>query len=156
MIGGDDADMNENTQHSLAKPLGRYPFLRRAGDFIYLSGVSARLPNGTIAGVEPNDNGFATDIRVQTRTVLDKIRTVLASVDAQLSDCVEIIAFLTNMDDFAAYNEVYAEYFDATGPVRTTIGVCALPHPNMVVEMRAVAFMKSGPETDRIPRDIGR
>lgn len=135
--------MNDNTQQNLAKPLGKYPFLKRAGDFIYLSGVSARLPDGTIAGVMASDSGDVTDVRVQTRTVLEKIRTVLASAGAKLSDCVEIIVFLTNMDDFAAYNEVYGEYFDAAGPVRTTIGVHALPHPNMVVEMRAVAFLKS-------------
>jgi 2-aminomuconate deaminase len=134
--------MSETADPSLAKPLGKYPFFKRAGNFIYLSGVSARLPDGSIAGTATSGEGSAPDVRIQTRTVLEKIRAILADAGAELSDCVEITVFLTNMEDFPAYNQVYGQYFDATGPARTTVGVRELPHPHMVVEMRAVAFLK--------------
>jgi 2-aminomuconate deaminase len=49
--------------------------------------------------------------------------------------------FLVDMGDFDAYNEVYGEFFDVTGPARTTVAVRALPHPDMVVEMKAVALL---------------
>jgi 2-aminomuconate deaminase len=45
-----------------------------------------------------------------------------------------------NMNDFAGYNEVYGEYFDHDGPARTTVAVHQLPHPYLLIEIRAVAY----------------
>jgi 2-aminomuconate deaminase len=53
---------------------------------------------------------------------------------------VEISTFLVNMDDFAGYNDVYAEYFDENGPARTTVGVRELPHPHLLIEIKAIAY----------------
>jgi 2-aminomuconate deaminase len=50
------------------------------------------------------------------------------------------------MNDFGGYNEVYGEYFDHSGPSRTTVAVHQLPHPHLLVEMKAMAF-KPGAET---------
>jgi 2-aminomuconate deaminase len=125
----------------LARPLGKYPHFRRAGDFIFVSGTSSRRPDDTIAGVTIAADGVATrDIRAQTRAVLEKIRAILATAGASLSDCVEITTYLVDMRDFAGYNEVYGEFFDETGPARTTIAVRELPHPHFAIEMRAVAY----------------
>ena len=44
------------------------------------------------------------------------------------------------MKDFKSYNEVYSEYFDHTGPTRTTVAVYQLPHPNLLIEIKAVAY----------------
>ena len=57
-----------------------------------------------------------------------------------MCDLVEAQSFLVSMDDFAAYNEVWAEYFDYSGPTRTTVAVRALPHPHLLIEIRAVAY----------------
>lgn len=80
------------------------------------------------------------DIRAQTRAVIENIREVLQSTGASLGDLVEVTTYLVNMNDFAGYNEVYGEYFDYDGPARTTVAVHQLPHPHLLIEMRAVAF----------------
>ncbi|MGA7623479.1 MAG: RidA family protein [Candidatus Acidiferrales bacterium] len=132
-----------------AKPRGRFPHIKRAGDFLFVSGTSSRRPDNTIAGAESNASGTARlDIRAQTRAVIENIRDILAAMDAQLNDVVEIATFLVNMDDFEGYNEVYGEYFDENGPARTTVAVYQLPHPNLLIEMKAIAY-KPVPESER-------
>jgi 2-aminomuconate deaminase len=133
--------MQSGVIEGAAKPRGKYPHFRRAGDFIFVSGTSARRADDTIAGVTLDASGAAVlDIRAQTRAVIENIRTILQSAGAALGDCVEITSFLVNMNDFARYNEVYGEYFDNTGPARTTVAVRELPHPHLLVELRAVAW----------------
>jgi len=128
-----------------AKPRGNYPHLKRAGDFLILSGTSARRPDNSIAGAEVDGLGTTRlDIREQTRAVLENIRGILQQAGAQLKDVVEITTFLVNMNDFGGYNEVYGDYFDYDGPARTTVAVHQLPHPHLLIEIRAVAYK---PET---------
>ncbi|HBK4770357.1 MAG: RidA family protein [Serratia liquefaciens] len=124
-----------------ATPRGRFPHVKRAGDFLFVSGTSARLPDNSIAGAEADAMGATRlDIDVQTRAVLDNIRDILRSVGADLNDVVEISAFLVNMNDFAGYNAVYADYFDYDGPTRTTVAVHQLPHPHLLIEIKAIAY----------------
>jgi 2-aminomuconate deaminase len=124
-----------------AKPRGKYPHFKRAGNFIYVSGTSARRADNTIAGAEVDAMGTVNlDIRAQTRAVIENIRDILKSAGADLSDCVEIGVFLVNMNDFGGYNEVYGEYFDYDGPARTTVAVHQLPHPHLLIEIKAVAW----------------
>jgi len=118
-----------------APPRGKYPHIKRAGDFLFVSGTSSRRADNTIAGAEVDETGTTRlDIRVQTRAVLENIRDILQSSEAQLRDVVEILTYLVNMDDFAGYNEVYG------GPARTTVAVHQLPHPNLLIEIRAMAY----------------
>jgi 2-aminomuconate deaminase len=125
-----------------ATPRGRYPHLKRAGDFVYVSGTSARRQDNTIAGATVDAMGTtALDIRVQTRAVIETIREMLAAVGAQLPDLVQVTAYLVNMNDFGGYNEVYGEFFDSSGPARTTVAVHQLPHPHILIEIQAVAYV---------------
>lgn len=124
-----------------AKPRGRFPHYRRAGDFIFVSGTSARLPDNSIVGAAVDEMGTTNlDIRAQTRAVIENIRAVLRDAGADLDNLVEISAFLVNMNDFGGYNEVYGEYFDYGGPTRTTVAVHQLPHPHLLIEMKATAY----------------
>lgn len=124
-----------------AEPRGRFPHAVRAGDFIFISGTSARRPDNSIEGASADAMGTAQlDIRVQTRATIRNIGEILAGFEAGLEDVVEITAFLVNMNDFGGYNEAYAEFFDYDGPARTTVAVHQLPHPHLLVEMKAVAF----------------
>ena len=124
-----------------AKPRGKFPHIKRAGDFLFVSGTSARRPDNTIAGAEVDESGTSRlDIRIQTRAVIENIRDILQSEGAQLQDVVEISAYLVNMNDFAGYNEVYGEYFGYEGPTRTTVAVQQLPHPHLLIEIRAMAY----------------
>ena len=124
-----------------AKPRGKFPHIKRAGDFLFVSGTSARRPDNTIAGTEVDEFGTSRlDIRIQTRAVIENIRDILQSEGAQLQHVVEISAYLVNMNDFAGYNEVYGEYFGYEGPTRTTVAVHQLPHPHLLIEIRAMAY----------------
>ena len=124
-----------------ASPRGTFPHFRRAGDFIFVSGTSARRADDSIAGATTDANGRAVlDIRTQTRAVLENIRDILVAAGAALSDVVEVNTFLVDMADFAAYNLVYSEFFGYEGPARTTVAVAALPHPQLLIEIKAVAF----------------
>lgn len=124
-----------------ATPRGRFPHIKRAGDFLFVSGTSARRPDNTIAGADADAMGTTSlDIRAQTRAVIENIRDILASEGATLADVVEIGAFLVNMNDFGGYNAVYGEYFDETGPTRTTVAVHQLPHPHLLIEIKCVAY----------------
>jgi 2-aminomuconate deaminase len=124
-----------------ARPRGKYPHVKRAGDFLFVSGTSARRANDTIAGAEVDSRGaLRLDIRQQTRAVIENIRDILEAAGAQLKDVVEISTFLVNMDDFDGYNEVYGEYFGYDGPARTTVAVHQLPHPHLLIEIRATAY----------------
>ena len=125
-----------------ATPRGRFPHVKVAGGFAYVSGTSSRLPDNTFAGVAVDEMGVTDlDIRVQTRAVIENIRDILGTVGADLTDLVQITCFLVNMNDFGGYNEVWAEYFDETGPTRTTVAVHQLPHPHLLIEMQAVACL---------------
>ena len=125
-----------------AKPRGRFPHVRRAGDFLFVSGTSSRRPDNTFAGASADEMGTATlDIAVQTRAVIENIRDILAAEGAQLSDLVDVTSFLVNMNDFGEYNRVYGEYFDDAGPARTTVAVHQLPHPHIIIEMKGTAYV---------------
>ena len=127
-----------------ARPRGKYPHIKRAGDFLFVSGTSARRADNTIAGAEVDALGTTRlDIREQTRAVLENIRDILQSAGAGLQDIVEISTYLVNMNDFAGYNEVYGEFFGFDGPARTTVAVHQLPHPHLLIEIRATAYSPS-------------
>ncbi|MGW0502995.1 RidA family protein [Micromonospora sp. NPDC003241] len=124
----------------MATPRGRFPHVKVAGDLIFVSGTSSRRPDNTIVGAAADPMGVTDlDIRAQTRAVIDNVRDILRSVGADLDDLVQITTYLVNMNDFGGYNEVYAEYFDETGPTRTTVAVHQLPHPHLLIEIQAVA-----------------
>ena len=124
-----------------ASPRGKYPHVKRAGDFLIVSGTSSRRADNTIAGADADGSGTTNlDICVQTKAVIENIRDILHSAGADLKDLVEITSYLVNMNDFAGYNEVYGKYFDHDGPARTTVAVHQLPHPHLLIEIRAVAY----------------
>lgn len=124
-----------------ATPRGAYPHVKRAGPFLFVSGTSSRRADNSIAGAEADAMGTLTlDIRAQTRAVIENIRDILGSVGAELSDVVEISSYLVDMADFGGYNAVYAEFFGPDGPARTTVAVHQLPHPQLRIEVKAVAY----------------
>ncbi|SEQ08065.1 2-aminomuconate deaminase [Hyunsoonleella jejuensis] len=126
-------------------PRGAYPHTKRVGDFIFVSGTSSRRPDNTIAGVDIIDEMGTKhlNIEVQTREVLKNIEKNLTKIGASLKNVVDVTTFLVNMNDFAGYNKAYAEFFDKeNGPTRTTVAVHQLPHPDLVVEIKVVAFKK--------------
>ncbi len=141
----------------LAAPRGKFPHVRLAGDFIFISGTSARRPDDSFAGVSTAPDGSVSlDIRAQTRAVIDNIREILKSVECDLSDLVNINTYLVSMQDFPGYNEVYGEYFSHQGPTRTTVAVHELPHPHLLIEMQATAHKHRHPGGGESPVSFKR
>ncbi|MER6579107.1 RidA family protein [Nonomuraea sp. NPDC001023] len=125
-----------------ARPRGRFPHVKRAGDFVFVSGTSSRRPDGSFAGASADELGTTSlDIREQTRAVIENIADLLAAAGGGLEDVVNVTAYLVSMNDFGGYNEVYGEYFDESGPARTTVAVHQLPHPHLLIEISCTALI---------------
>lgn len=130
------------------EPVGAFPHAKRAGNFLFLSGIGPRS-RGTkeIPGVSLDSSGNIVnyDIEIQCRAVFENVRLVLEDAGASWSDIVDVTVFLTNMkQDFPLYNKLYAEYFAGTGkpnPTRTTIEVTALPTP-IAIELKVIAAIR--------------
>jgi DNA-binding IclR family transcriptional regulator/enamine deaminase RidA (YjgF/YER057c/UK114 family) len=124
-----------------ARPRGSFPHLKRVGDLVFISGTSARRPDDTFEGAGVAADGTVTlDMRRQARAVFNNIRDMLSEIGATLTDVVEVNAYMLDMVDYGAFNEVYAEFFDATGPARTTVAVKELPHPHQLLMIKATAY----------------
>lgn len=78
------------------------------------------------------------DIRVQTRVVLENIRSILEHAGSSMADVVKVNAHLRDMGDFGAYNEVYATFFEEPYPARTTVQ-SVLPGP-FTIEIDVIAI----------------
>ena len=126
-------------------PVGAYPHARRVGGLLFLSGVGPRRPgDDAIEGNTYDADGRLTgyDIEAQCRQVFANVRAVLEASGARWEDLVDVTVFLTDMDrDFAAYNTLYAEYFDGVDACRTTLGIDALPTP-IAIELKCIAAPK--------------
>lgn len=140
---GCDIEKNNNMAvlKDKATPRGKYPHIKRVGDFLMVSGTSSRRADNTFAGVEVDEMGTTKlNIEEQTAAVLENIDAILKSEGASIKDVVDVTTFLVNMNDFGGYNETYGKFFDYDGPTRTTVAVHQLPHPHLLIEIKAMAY----------------
>jgi 2-iminobutanoate/2-iminopropanoate deaminase len=115
----------------LPTPRGPYSPAVRAGDFLFVSGQGP---------IDPKTNEFSYgDIQHETRIVLNNIRTILEGCGASLADVVKCSVFIRDGGDFAAMNQVYAEFFGAAKPARTTVET-KFANPTMKVEIDCIAY----------------
>jgi 2-aminomuconate deaminase len=139
--------MNANPIHvdGAPEPLGSYPHARRAGNFLFLSGIGPRQSgSGEIPGVQLDDKGnvLRYDIALQCRAVFQNVKVILESSGAHWEDLVDVTVFLTDMRrDFAIFNNLYVTYFGENQPTRTTVEVNALPSP-IAIELKFIALVK--------------
>lgn len=123
------------------EPVGPYPHARRAGDFIYLSGVGPRVRGSSdIPGVTLDEAGNIVEycIETQCRCCFENVQKVVEDAGARWEDVVDVTVFLTDMKkDFASFNQVYEQYFGEIRPSRTTVEVRALPTP-IAVELKVI------------------
>jgi 2-aminomuconate deaminase len=125
-------------------PVGAYPHAKRFGNLLYLSGIGPRpAGGGPIPGTSLDDSGevLSYDIAAQCHAVFANVRAVLESAGAGWDDLLDITVFLTDIRrDFEIFNGIYAEYFPANGPCRTTVEVSRLPTP-IAIELKCVAHV---------------
>ena len=112
--------------------LGPYSQAIRAGDTVYCSGqIPVNPASGAIEAVTVED---------QTRQVIENLRNVLAAAGCGLDRVVKTTVFISDMNDFAAVNAVYAKLFGATKPARSCVQAARLPK-DVKIEMEAVAVL---------------
>jgi len=113
------------------KPVGAYSPAVRAGDFVFISG---QVP------VDPKTQKVVSeDFETQVRQTLSNVKAALSAAGATLDDVVSVIAYLTNMDDWGRFNDIYKETFRAPYPTRTAVGAMLR---GFKVEVSAVAYLK--------------
>ena len=141
------SEENESVLYSsqAPEPVGLYPHARRVGNLLFLSGVGPRQKGSKqIPGVELDNEGniISYDIAQQCHSVFQNVKTILEEAGSEWSHLVDVTVFLTNMkDDFKIYNQLYAEYFKANQPCRTTVEVKSLPTP-IAIELKCVATIE--------------
>jgi 2-iminobutanoate/2-iminopropanoate deaminase len=113
-------------------PGGPYSTVVRAGDFLFLSGQG---PVDAATGEMQSD----ASVHEQTKIVLQHLQTVLRGCGADIQDVVKCSVFLLDERDFGAMNEVYAEFFGADKPARTTVAT-GMVAPGMKVEIDCIAY----------------
>jgi len=113
-----------------APALGPYNHAVRVGDLLFCAG---QIPLDPATG-----NLVSGDIKAQTERVLENIKIILEDQKLKFGNVVKTTVFLTNLGEFAAMNEIYAKYFTADFPARSTIQVAALPR-GAAVEIEVIA-----------------
>ncbi|MFI5734646.1 RidA family protein [Kribbella sp. NPDC051587] len=103
------------------------------GRLVFVSGMTARRPDGSIAGVG--------DIREQTRQVCENVATAVRAAGGILADVCRVDVFVRNMEDFAKIHEVRAEFFSEPLPASTMVEVSKLAHPDYLIEINAIAVI---------------
>jgi 2-aminomuconate deaminase len=130
------------TSSRAPEPVGAFPHARRAGNFLFLSGIGPRVRGSReIPGVTLDESGEVRDhdIEQQCRAVFRNVRTVLEDAGSSWERIVDVTVFLTDMRrDFPTFNRLWAEHFVEHRPTRTTVEVRSLPTP-IAIELKVVA-----------------
>ncbi len=117
-----------------AAPIGPYSQGIKAGGFVFVAGEK---------GIDPKTGRLVSGgIAAETRQTLENIRGILAAAGCSMQDVVATTVYLTDINDFQAMNQVYAQYFSVNPPGRTTVAVAALP-AGAHIEIQSIALAKS-------------
>lgn len=127
--------MNKKVIHTTDAPqaIGTYSQAIRAGDLVFLSGQ---------LGIDPSQGHLLEGFEAQTHQVFGNLRAITLAAGGNLSDIVRLGVFLTDLSNFARFNEIMSEYFTEPYPARAAVQVSALPKGG-VVEAEAVMFRPS-------------
>jgi reactive intermediate/imine deaminase len=125
------------------KPLAAYTEATRAGDFVFAAGqLASDFKTGVPkeARKDPNFPFYGSDIKLQTRFVMEHLKNTFAAAGTTLDHVVKAQVFLTDLDHFAAFDEVWREYFKVPPP-RTTVGVTGLLIKDSLIEIDLIAYV---------------
>ena len=103
------------------------------GTMVFLSGMTARRADGTIAGVG--------DIEAQTRQVCENLKSAVEAAGGSLDDVCRVDVYVRNMEHFEAIHKVRREYFKAPAPASTMVEVTKMVHPDYLIEVNAIAVL---------------
>ena len=103
------------------------------GRFVFISGMTARRPDGTIAGIG--------DVSEQTKQVCENIKAAVEAVGGTLDDICRVDVYVRNMEDFDKIHKVRAEYFKPPLPASTMVEVNKMASPDYLIEINAIAVL---------------
>ena len=130
--------------HLSGRPaLTQYARSRRAGNLLFLAGVSARQPDNSVKGASCGPAGaLEINIRAQTEGCIENLRAAVEAEGLRLDDVVDVTVFLVSMADYGGFNETWNRFFGTSGPTRTTVAVHQLPDPQLAIELKAIACVR--------------
>jgi 2-iminobutanoate/2-iminopropanoate deaminase len=105
-----------------------------AGRTIYVSGLTSRDKEGNVVG--------EGDIKLQTQTVLENVKTILEEAGATMDDIVKVTVFILDMEQFSEIHEVRRGYFTEPYPASSMVEVSRLVDPRLLIEIEAVAVVE--------------
>jgi enamine deaminase RidA (YjgF/YER057c/UK114 family) len=145
--------------NTIAQPLARYAAWRRAGDYVFLSGVIAVDPEAgkivkgyadipSVAAERIGKTGeFSTDFKegpvlAQSWYVLNSIKNTVESAGGQMSDVFKLVQYFKNLDHFPLYSRVRKQFFPGDPPVSTVVEVSGmLPSSDILIEVEATVWL---------------
>jgi 2-iminobutanoate/2-iminopropanoate deaminase len=127
------------TSKKLRQPNGHFSQATRIaakGDLVFISGMTARTVDGSIAGVG--------NVEVQTRQVCENLKAAVEEAGGTLDDIVRVDVYVRNMEHFETIHKVRREYFKAPAPASTMVEVCKMTSPDYLIEINAIAVLPNG------------
>jgi reactive intermediate/imine deaminase len=106
------------------------------GKLVFISGMTARTPDGTIAGIG--------DVEVQTRQVCENLKAAVEAAGGTLGDIVRVDVYVRNMEHFAVIHKVRQEYFAPPPPASTMVEIVKMTSPDYLIEINAIAVVPNG------------
>jgi reactive intermediate/imine deaminase len=104
------------------------------GRLVFLSGMTARRPDGTIAGIG--------DIEAQTRQVCENLKSAVEAAGGTLDDVCRVDVYVRNMEHFDKIHKVRREYFKAPAPASTMVEIAKMTSPDYLIEISAIAVVQ--------------
>ena len=127
----------EVTSDTIHKPVGVFSqatVIEAQGRFVFVSGMTARRPDGSIAGIG--------DIEAQTRQVCENIKAAVEGAGGKLDDVCRVDVYVRNMEHFETIHKVRSEYFKPPLPASTMVEVTKMVSPDYLIEINAIAVIQ--------------
>jgi 2-iminobutanoate/2-iminopropanoate deaminase len=127
---------HEVTSDAIRKPSGHFSqatVVEAKGRIVFVSGMTARRPDGTIAGIG--------DITAQTRQVCENIKAAMESAGGTLDHVCRVDVYVRNMEHFDKIHAVRREYFKPPLPASTMVEITKMTSPDYLIEINAIAVI---------------
>ncbi len=121
----------------MGKPSGHFSHattVEARGRLVFISGMTAHLPDGSVAGVG--------DVEAQTRQVCENVKAAVEAAGGAMDDICRVDVYVRNMEHFETIHKVRREYFTAPLPASTMVEVTKMTHPDYLIEISAIAVIQ--------------
>jgi 2-iminobutanoate/2-iminopropanoate deaminase len=128
------------SSEKVAKPNGHFSqatMIEARGRLVFISGMTARRPDGTIAGIG--------DIEAQTHQVCQNVKAAVEAAGGTMDDICRVDVYVRNMEHFDAIHKVRREYFKPPLPASTMVEICKMTSPDYLIEINAIAVVGDEP-----------